>query len=63
MKFNVSGDLIVPFLIEVEASSAEMAEKIVEDYQRDYLLAHANTEDSAIGVSVDYAEPAEGRNP
>lgn len=59
MRFNVSGDLLVPFLLEIEAESAEQAEEIVESMAPTEILKDANTENSAMGISVDYAEPGD----
>ncbi len=52
-KYIVSGDLLVPFLVEVEAASEDEAELRVEAMNRHYLLARANTEEAGMAVSVD----------
>ena len=52
-KYTVSGDLLHPFVIEVEAESRDaafdVAEKVVSDAFKDYVTKNP-------GVSIDYAE-------
>lgn len=56
MKFVVSGDLIVPFLIEVEADSAEQACDKAAEMPVAKLLELADTSDGAVDISVNYAD-------
>jgi len=52
-KFNVSCDLLVPVLLEIEAKDEDEAELKVLEMRRSELLKLANTEDQAIGISID----------
>lgn len=52
-KFNVSCDLLVPVLVEIEAENEEAAELQVLEMSKRRLLQLANTEEDAIGVLED----------
>ena len=49
-KFNVSADLLVPVLLEIEADSEEEALDRLHGMSRVELLKLANTEEGSIGI-------------
>ena len=56
MKYIVSGDLVVPFLIEVEAESADAASDKAAEMKVADLLKLADTSDGAVEISINYAD-------
>ena len=49
-KFNISCDLLVPVLLEIEADNIEIALDLLHEMPKTTLLKQANTEESALGI-------------
>lgn len=60
-KFNVSLDLVVPVLIEVEADNEEAALDKVCEMPRAELFKHADTEEDSLDVNTESLQVSLGR--
>ncbi len=59
-KFNVSADLLVPVVVEVEADTEDEALEKFDSMSKRELLRLANTEEDAIGINFDDLSVSEG---
>lgn len=59
--FNVSVDLLVPVLLEIEAANEEEAEEKLYEKTKKELLALANTEEASIGLMEQSIDVSKGR--
>ena len=59
--YNVSVDLLVPVLLEIEATSVEEAEAKLHEKTKKELLELANTEEGAIGLLESSIDISPGR--